>query len=207
VRLPPATAWPAEAYEAAARRLGRAQGELAVAPPREAWLSRRWLRAYVRRRRALVDEHGSGPTRTVWESREDVLRRIESGPQTLCHLDLHPRNVFGDAGETVLVDWAYCGVAAVGEDATTLVLDSLLDGFVPAGEGPAFERALWRAYSEGLRDVGWDGEVDAVRYAHAAGAAVKYAWIPAAVAARRGPWERWARVVPLLDALAEEALG
>jgi hypothetical protein len=202
VRLPHSATWDVERYGLAARHLGRAQGELAVDPPREEWLSRRWLREYVRLREPLVAESGHGPTHELWSRREEVLARIEGGPQTLCHLDWYPANLFGDPHETVAIDWAYCGLGALGEDAANFGPDTLLDAFVPAARGAELVRAIWDGYVAGLADAGWDGDV---RFTFVATVALKYAWIPAQLAAGRGRPE-WHDVVPLLDELADEAL-
>src|SRR5438309_3595584 len=91
-----------------------------------------------------------------------MLARLEAGPQTLCHLDFHPGNLFGGESETVVVDWAYCGLGALGEDAGNLVPDTLLDGFVAADRGAELEQVVWDGYLAGLADAGWPGDERAV---------------------------------------------
>jgi thiamine kinase-like enzyme len=61
----------------------------------------------------------------VWDERETFLSWIERAPRTVCHLDLWPRNVFDDDGATVLIDWAFVGIGAVGEDVGNLVPDAV----------------------------------------------------------------------------------
>jgi hypothetical protein len=206
VRLPPAAAWDLDRYRTIAFHLGRAQGELAQDPPREEWLSRRWLRAYLELRAADIARHGSGRTYELWQQREPVLERIEAAPQTLAHLDFYPENFFGDEHETVIIDWAYCGLAAVGEDAGNVVPDSLLDVFVPAEDADELERLVWRGYVDGLRAAGWAGEEDEVRFVYAATAGVKFAWIAAYIEMGHERAHEWRPVVPFLDRMAEEAL-
>lgn len=135
-----------ERYGLAARRVGRVQGTFARALPREPWLSRRWLRAYLDLRVEMT-----GPRS---EEQEAALRTLEGGPQTLCHLDFYPGNLFGDGEETILIDWAYCGIGALGEDPGNFVPDALLDGFVPAAQAAELERAVWDGYRAGLADAG-----------------------------------------------------
>lgn len=189
-----------EGYGLAARNLGRMQGTLAAAPPDERWLSRRWLRAYLDLRLDMT-----GPRS---EEQEAALRALEAGPQTLCHLDFYPENLFGDGDETILVDWAYCGIAALGEDPGNFVPDALLDGFVPAEHADELERVVWDSYRSGLADAGWAGDEGAVRFAFCATPWLKYPWVPPALES----WtlddakkEQWRRTLPLIDRLGEEA--
>jgi Phosphotransferase enzyme family len=189
-----------EAHGRATRRLGRMQGALAAAPPRERWLSRRWLRAYLDLRLELT-----GP-RSV--EREAALRALEAGPQTFCHLDFYSANLFDDADEAILVDWAYCGIGALGEDPGNLVVDAILDGFVDPRHAADFERAVWDGYRAGLADAGWTGDEQAVRFAFVATPWLKYQWLRPALASRTLGAEtkaRWRSALPLIDRLGEEA--
>lgn len=207
VRAEPAAAWPLERYGLGARHLGRAQGALAQDPPEEPWLSRRWLRKYLALRAEDIERHlPAGPARAVWEARERILRALERAPRTLGHLDLYAANVFGDARETILVDWAYCGLAALGEDAGNLPVDSLLDGFVPAGQGGDLVRAVWDGYAAGLVESGWAGDLDAVRNVFVTATALKFVWIDVRLEAEAEKAALWRSLMPLLDELREEAL-
>jgi len=193
----PATAWPVERYGLAARHLGRAQaalvGEHRV--PTEPWLSRGWLRAYVERRRQDVTD----PTPVDLERTElsrvafpeplgdwarEVLARsdglfaaLDRLPQTLCHMDFWPPNLFGGDDETVAVDWAFAGLGFLGEDIGNLVPDTMLDFFVDSRDGDALWDACVSGYLAGLRDGGWKGSDREVRFGVVAAAAVKYAWM------------------------------
>src|SRR5919206_4174029 len=150
------------------------QGALAASLPRERWLSRRWLRAYLDLRLEL-----RGPRST---ERERALRALETGPQTFCHLDFHPANLFGDGEESILVDWAYCGIGALGEDPGNFVPDALLDGFVAAEDAAELERAAWDGYRAGLAEAGWTSDERALRFAFCATPWLKYQWVPRALA-------------------------
>jgi hypothetical protein len=189
-----------DGYGRAARSLGRMQGALAAALPDERWLSRRWLRAYLDVRLELT-----GPRS---KEREDALRALEAGPQTFCHLDFYPANLFGDGEETILVDWAYCGIGALGEDPGNFVPDTLFDGFAAAEEAEELEAAVWDGYRAGLADAGWTGDERTVRFAFCATSWLKYQSLRAALAS----WPlddatktRWRAALPLVDRLGEEA--
>jgi hypothetical protein len=187
-------------YGRAARNLGRMQGVVAAAPPAEQWLSRRWLRAYLDLRLELT-----GPRS---REQEAMLEAVEAGPQTFCHLDFYPGNLFGDADTTILVDWAYCGIGALGEDPGNFVPDAVLDGYVAAEQGAELERAVWSGYRAGLVDAGGPGDERAVRFAFCATPWLKYMWLDAALEAWSIDAEtetRWRGVRPLIERLGEEA--
>jgi Ser/Thr protein kinase RdoA (MazF antagonist) len=184
-----------------ARRLGAAQAALAVDPPRDRWLARGWLGSYLDLRAELLDDE-------LARGREAILARLDTLPQTLCHNDLHPANVLGRDAD-VLIDWAYCGLGAVGLDAGVLVADTLLDGFVPLEETEHLATVVWDGYEAGLREAG-HALVEDARWAFAAGTSLRLSWLPGWCAhpdadpARR---ERYLAFVPLLQQWAEEARG
>jgi len=189
-----------EGYGRAARSLGRMQGALAAALPDERWLSRRWLRAYLDLRLEVA-----GPRS---REREGALRALEAGPQTFCHLDFYPANLFCEVDETILVDWAYCGIGALGEDPGNFVPDTLLDGFAAAEEADELEAAVWDGYRAGLDDAGWPGDERDVRFAFCATAWLKYQWLPRHLASMPlddGTRTRWRGALPLIDRLSKEA--
>lgn len=236
--LTPATAWPLARHRLAARHLGQAQGEFAVSRPLpdRAWLSRDWLRAYLAQRDAdialLEDpaawatplaEHylrreWAGPLLAMRRDQESFVQALERMPRTVCHLDLHPANLFGRNDQTVLIDWSFVGLGALGEDAGNLVPDAVLDFHVRPEDIASLYDLVRQGYLEGLRDAGWPGSDAAVDLAMRATIAAKYAWIaPAMLRAaldqrstlNRRPIEEgsrwWAEVVPFLLTCAEEA--
>ena len=231
----PAAAWPLNRYRLAAFALGTAQGRVAASGdlPTERWLARHWLRRYVERRQEflshlddrdtrrlpLVSRHVRPElgveTRAIWDDRVRLLAIVEAAPQTLCHLDLHPGNLFAADGETVLIDWGFMGLGALGEDAGNLIFDAVFDFFVPAERIAVLAEAVSGGYLGGLEASGWRGDTGTVLQALHATAAVKYFWIfPAMLEAAAGgkstlngaPIEecfaQWAPVVPELVAFA-----
>ncbi|MFC8145291.1 aminoglycoside phosphotransferase [Streptomyces paradoxus] len=197
----PATTWPLARHVDHAHRLGTAQG--AVGPGEDApWLSQGFLRDYTSDRttgEALLDDDEAWQHPLVQRHfpsglREDMVRLhhdrewfltvMESLPRALCHLDQWPANVrSGGAGTSVLLDWAFTGDGALGEDLGNYLPDSVFDRFVPAAELPGLAKTAYDAYVQGLRESGWRGEERLVRLGVCA-SAVKYDWLTALMLAR-----------------------
>ncbi len=211
--------WSLSVYRAAARHLGQFNGAyLAGRPlPDEPWLNRGFLRATteeparVARVASLTDaETWAHPLvratfpvpvadrlRRLHIERERFLGFVERQPQTLCHLDAFPGNLLAredaaGAPRTVALDWAFVGLAAVGEEVGHLIAWSLLIGAVDVKDAEALRAVVLGGYLEGLRDAAVPNDV------------VKTASAVAAVAAAL----RWAfsaayhAVRPALDASA-----
>ncbi len=116
---------------------------------------------------------------------------LESLPRTLCHLDYWPNNAIaagGSAGEggasagfvdvdDVLIDWAFVGDGAVGEDPGNWVPDTILDHFMEPEEVASLDSAVWGAYAAGLEESGWNQPLELARLGMCA-SAVKYLWLP-----------------------------
>jgi hypothetical protein len=113
----------------------------------------------------------------LWAERESLLRTVESLPQTLAHCDVWPANLIARGDETVLLDWSFVGVGAIGEDAGNLVPDCVFDGFLPVDALPALADGVWSAYLAGLREAGWAGDEGVARLGFVAAGAVKYCWL------------------------------
>jgi Phosphotransferase enzyme family len=94
----------------------------------------------------------------LWEGRHSLYRVLNELPQTLCHLDLNGRNVFftGD-DHTVAIDWAYAGIAPLGQELAALVGGSLLLLEAPFGRADELETLCVRNYLDGLKACGWSG--------------------------------------------------
>lgn len=230
--------WSLSRYALSARHLGRAQGEFAVDRPlpRHPWLSGDWLRSYLEQRDgdiALLEEPAAWTTslarRHVPEDLAPVLLQMRGDqelflgaldrmPRTVCHLDLHPANLFGTDDRTLLIDWAFMGIGALGEDVGNLVPDAVLDFHVGPERIDDLYQVIFTGYVAGLRDVGWNGSEETIDLAMSATIAAKYAWIaPAMLRAavdrrpsmNRRPIEEtflsWAPVVPFLISRAERA--
>jgi hypothetical protein len=195
----PGESWPIEFYGPAAEALGQAQAPFVLGGPLPSypWLSQAFLRQYSSEKpvewRLLSDDD-------VWQhpiarkvfpaelrqgvlfvhaNRERLYRISESLPQTLCHLDVWPKNLLREAdGQLVLIDWAFIGVGSVGEDVGNLVPDACFDHFIAAAELPHLEQVIFEGYLRGLRSAGWKEDPQLVQLGMWS-SAVKYDWLAA----------------------------
>ena len=201
----PGPRWSLDDYARFAHRLGMAQGRLASgADPAYPWLSRQFLRRYSLSKpydpalldadaawaQPLVRDHFPAALRPALihfhDEREMFFDLLERLPRTLCHLDVWPNNLFARAdGRFVLVDWAFVGDGALGEDVGNLVPDAVFDLFVPARDLPELDRVVFAGYLAGLREAGWDGDGRLVRLGMCA-SAIKYVWLPPLMLVRAG---------------------
>jgi hypothetical protein len=133
----------------AATGLGRWQGR--PMRPVPGWASHRFLRDYSTSRPvdlSLVDDDDAwvqplirdawpGDLRAGWQRllahREQLLALMERLPRALCHLDAWVSNAIRrPTGEVVLLDWAFAGDGAIGEDLGNYLPDAVFDLFWPA---------------------------------------------------------------------------
>ncbi|MEV6980449.1 hypothetical protein AB0M95_04210 [Sphaerisporangium sp. NPDC051017] len=75
-----------------------------------------------------------------------------------------------------LLDWAFVGDGALGEDVGNLVPDSVFDLLLPHQELDHLDARATQAYLDGLADAGWTGDARLVRLGICA-SAVKYDWL------------------------------
>ena len=203
LRSTPAPEWSLERYGLAARHLGRMQGAYltGLRVPDHDWLSRSWMRSYLMQRDGdmhlveqtalwkdarLIPWFPAPPIDRVHAMRNDQSRfldALDELPRTLCHLDLHPANLFGNEQEdiTTVIDWSFVGIGAIGEDAGNLVPDAVLDFHFDPARIDALYETVYDGYAAGLRDAGARGIDDAARLGMAATIAAKYAWIAPAI--------------------------
>jgi hypothetical protein len=195
----PGEFWPAADHRPAAEALGRAQAPFLLGRelPQAPWLSRDFLRAYSSEKPAswdLLDDDDAWQhpvardtfpaglreaVRLVHASRERLYEISEALPRTLCHLDFWPKNLFRRPdGQIVLIDWAFAGLGAIGEDAGNIVPDAVFDHFVPAADMPALEQAVYDGYLAGLQAAGWRDDPRLVRLGMWS-SSVKYDWMAA----------------------------
>lgn len=181
-----------EDLDAVAMALGLSQGRRQL--PDEPWLSRDFIRSYSGSRvtdwsllgddaaweQPLIRQHFGPELRAalgrLHERREWLLSLMERLPRTVCHLDVWPNNVIRADGEPVLLDWAFVGDGAIGEDIGNLIPDSVFDLAFRHSMLDLLDDRLTSAYLEGLRAVGWDGDERLVRLGKCA-SAVKYDWL------------------------------
>jgi len=190
--------WPLSRYGTAARHIARLSGghlsrEFLITKP---WLSNGLLRVrgndaaffwsnYDRWRdhpRFQVVWPGDLGRRIyhVWQSRDLILNALDRLPHVLCHTDYDRRNIFarrsmtGDS-ETVVVDWAFLGRGAIGEELAALVGTSVAWNMGPTSRDlPELSEVCFQGFLLGLRDSGWEGDERLVRQGYTAAIALRF---------------------------------
>jgi len=81
-------------------------------------------------------------------------------------------------GQTVAIDWALVGRAAVGEEISLLVWASLLDFKVELSDAARLEESVFESYLEGLREAGWRGDPRLARCGYIINAALQWGIFP-----------------------------
>lgn len=178
--------WPRERFRAVARCLGIFSAAYLTGRPLPAdpWLSRGWFRSFVADRASSVAELPSLldhpyvrpalPATTaarileLWDERDTFLDALDRLPQTFCHLDINPRNLFvrdvdSDAMQAIAIDWEYAGVNALGAELASLVGGTLFFDLTDLDAATDLEAAVFASYLEGLADRGWRGDRQQVR--------------------------------------------
>jgi hypothetical protein len=187
--------WGVDDYAFVAHELGQWNGAciLHTPLPTETWLARRhyiswlsWMNIEQDWQFRLNQVHVSSKLRDryeqLWGEREVFYRVLEKLPQVLSHFDSQRRNLFirknsDNQDELVAIDWAFCGVGALGAELNGLVMGN---GYMlewPSTELINLEAIAYPRYLQGLRDAGWSGNVDLVRLGYDAWKAVYYGLI------------------------------
>jgi hypothetical protein len=175
--------WSASDFERAARCLGRFNGAYCTGMPLPSheFLARGWLANWVEQSapaiHAFATEHSHPvlarmyPGRTaevlleLWRERRRLLSGISAKRHVLSHMDAFRSNVLcpGTNADVVLIDWAFVGLASLGEEAASLLGGSLI--FCGTAPDKSLEQAVFNGYVDGLHDAGWRGDVAGVRAA------------------------------------------
>lgn len=203
----PGEQWSIERLAEFAGRLGALQARRRDDFATPSWLSHRFLRRYTAFNTLPGDPDWDHPViarhwppelrqglRRLWERRAALFDAAESLPRAICHLDVWPKNLFARGDESVLIDWAFLGHGAVGEDIGNLIPDTCFDGLMDVSRLDEIAQTLTAAYAHGHRKAGGDLTESAVRQAIAVTGAAKYTWLApkmiAAVTAGHSPGSR-----------------
>jgi hypothetical protein len=122
-------------------------------------------------------------TLRLYEERGRLFDAHDQLPRTFVHGDTGRRNLFGrrrpdGRDETVLIDWGYCGVGAVGEDLHLLVVWTAQMFDVDVARMDELERLVLDGYQAGLRDAGVDLDPRLARLGYLVPAAVRNSFMP-----------------------------
>jgi hypothetical protein len=211
--------WTLDHYAFAARQLGRFNGAyLAGTPlPSAPWFSQQqwsegldlepaWENPFVSR---YFSPEMRARIMHLWMERERFYSALVSLPKVFSHFDYNRRNLFirqrvGGEEEVVAIDWALCGIGAVGSDLYSLVGLSCAGFEWKPSHMLELEEAVFEPYLAGLRDVGWDGDPDLVRLGYTAWMAVFFGVAAPTSTASWCTEERQAAVFGLFDRSLEE---
>jgi hypothetical protein len=183
--------WPLEHYGIVARHLGHFNGIYLTSQPLPdwPWLSSSWLRQYVelsapamealpdvvesRWGRRWLPEKDRDRYFHLWAERERYLTALDRLPQTLCHFDIFPRNLFARKtangnDQTVAIDWAFVGRGPIGADLNPLVWISVGLSGVGLDKAQELEEIVFDGYLEGLHEAGWKVDPQQVRLGYTA---------------------------------------
>jgi hypothetical protein len=73
-----------------------------------------------------------------------------------------------------MIDWAFAGSAAAGEEIAPLVASSLNLMEFDSMQARSLDQVVFEGYLEGLREAGWRGEPREVRSTYAAASILRY---------------------------------
>jgi hypothetical protein len=188
--------WQLDNYELVARHLGQFNGAYLVEQPIpvQPWLGTGWLRRIAEAAEQFLPQihtmlnhpllrpafpaDADAQFSKLWGERERFLRTLDRLPQTFAHQDPVRRNLFlrrdaDGAYETVAIDWAFVGPAAIGMDIAVPFVINLAFMELDIAVARDFDNHLYQGYLDGLHDAGWDGDARQVRLGFAAAAACK----------------------------------
>lgn len=149
-------------------------------PPHAAWDDPTVQRFFSHTLRVRVTQ--------LWTERERFYAVLEWLPQVFSHFDFQRRNLFLRSGtdgqqEVVAVDWALCGIGALGGDLYSLVGSSAVLLEWSPTELAALDEAVFAAYESGLGAGGWGGDARLARLGYTTWLALYWGMaLPAAAA-------------------------
>jgi len=196
--------WTLEDYGQVAYNFGRFNGAYLTGQPIPdyPWLSQQWLRGWVERNapfiprlqqnldhpwvKRLYPPDVAQNTFRLWAERDWYLQLLTRLPHTLCHMDVFRRNLFisqtlAGSRETVVIDWAFMGPGAIGEELVPLIEASILFLEVDLSDALELEKQVLEGYSAGLSDIGWQGDTRQTRLGYITAASLRFGIVVSAV--------------------------
>ncbi|BFH64821.1 phosphotransferase [Paenibacillus azoreducens] len=187
-----------EQFSYIARQLGRFNGaylEGAKKLPEHEWICKAWLkswttasRMYAPNMEAYVSGISIDTVQSTWAWYQEVLKNIDSSldslqqlPRVLAHQDLSQMNMLlvkkkSRESHLVLIDWQFMSISGIGEDLGKLFGVNMSLGIIQPNQYQIFHDSLFTSYIEGLRDMGWRGDIGMVKYGFSLSAALRSVW-------------------------------
>ena len=180
--------WSLERYALAAYHLGQMNGYFSQNHlPDEPWLMRSYEKQAVNRDinieqyrqfrdhplvQEVIPSDKSKIIEEIYYKYLIIVNRLsEQMPQTFGHMDGFRGNLFsrtkadGDIS-TIGIDWAFSGINPLGYELKILVYQSLGFQFIDPKHAIDLDKLSFNGYLEGLKNVGWSGNEDHVRYGY-----------------------------------------
>ena len=183
--------WSLERYGLAARHLGQFNGPYFMGRPlpEAPWFSTGRIRSYLARAKPIIldlPQISKHPLAQRWLTRDSVERILQLWadqdrllevfdrlPKSFCHLDAFRSNLLvrpgiDDREQTVAIDWSLAGIGTIGEEIAPLFVQSLQYFEVEMDQMRRLDNLVFEGYLAGLRDVGWQGNPQMVRFGYTA---------------------------------------
>jgi hypothetical protein len=191
--LPQDHEWTWDDYGQAAYRLGKWQGdhqEHSSYP----WICQEWMSGWVHGPLTSIFGMVEGMNgyehplltayfaseelaalRHLWADRQIYLDRLAQLPQTMCHLDAHRGNLSWQSDDLAVLDWAFVGEGALGEELAAFIGATLLLDYVTLADAEQWEQVALDGYIAGLRAAGWSGDKALIWEAYRCAMPLRYA--------------------------------
>lgn len=185
-----------EQFEFIAHQLGMFNAEYLItkAMPNEAWICRGWLKSWTTSSRmyapspeAYLNRLQDEEVKSAWEwlqaltaDLDEKLSSLERLPRVLAHQDLSHKNMLiemtSNYEQLVLMDWQFLSVSGIGEDLGKMFGVNVSLDVIPVDQYEAYRDSLFSSYIKGMREWGWQGNVELARYGYCLSTALRSVW-------------------------------
>lgn len=168
--------------------------------PNESFLCRNWMRSWVEvcteyarpieEQKKIWDFHLNklNDKNYTWELYvknrtrvNSLLETLELLPRVFAHQDVHSDNIFleklNGRDSLIAVDWQFASISGVGEELGRMFGYALLKKKIPVNKAAEYKEELFLSYTQGLRDVGWDGNSKLARFGFTTTASLRFAMV------------------------------
>ncbi|KNF07598.1 choline/ethanolamine kinase [Gottschalkia purinilytica] len=196
--------WSLDQYSKSAKILGNFNGEYISkkAMPNYPWLTQNgspratlhhlsWIKKSIEDKaiwehpmiRSAFSKSTSKHLIKLWNDSPFLLDKLETLSETFCHLDAFRRNMFFSQDNILtLIDWSYAGKGIIGTDISDLASASFSMFETNLSKPNDLFDIILESYIDGLKDVGWNGSYEKIKFAFYTISALKYGcllmWLP-----------------------------